>query len=144
VVIGADTIVCLGSRRLGKPADAAEARAMLRALEGREHRVLTGLAVCQAAGRSLVDCVETRVWFGVIPEADLSACLATAEPYDKAGAYAIQGWAGRYIERIEGDWHNVVGLPVRRLLELLSDFLDISARKAPYPPAEWAAKGAAK
>jgi septum formation protein len=131
IVIGADTIVCLDEKRLGKPADRAEAREMLQALESRRHVVMTGLAVCRRGRPSLQDCVETAVWFGPIPPEDLEACLDTPEPYDKAGAYAIQGWAANYVERIEGDWHNVVGLPVARLLEMLGEFIDVSGAYAP-------------
>jgi len=131
IVIGADTIVCLDDERLGKPTNREEARSMLRRLQAREHRVLTGLAVCRAGGESLVDCVATAVWLGAFPDEDLEACLNSSEPYDKAGAYAIQGWAGRYLQRIEGDWHNVVGLPVKRLIEMLSEFTDVSQAIVP-------------
>lgn len=137
IVIGADTIVCLDEKRLGKPADRAEARAMLEALESRQHTVMTGLAVCCCSGSSLSDCVETSVWFGPIPPSELEECLDTPEPYDKAGAYAIQGWAGGYIERIDGDWHNVVGLPLERLLTMLGEFIDVDG--ATVPPARWQA-----
>ena len=134
IVIGADTIVCVDDQRLGKPSGPDDARRMLRLLEGRRHDVITGLAVCRAGGESLVDCVATGVWFGRIPDDDLEACLRSPEPYDKAGAYAIQGWAGRYVERIDGDWHNVVGLPVCRLLEMLGEFIDVGRAAVPDLP----------
>ena len=121
-MLGADTIVCLDAVRLGKPANEAEARHMLEALQNRLHEVLTGVAICVAGDSTCVsDFVRTQVWFGAIPEDDLVACLKTPEPYDKAGAYGIQGWAGQYITRIEGDYNNVVGLPVARVLEMLGE-----------------------
>ena len=87
-----------------------------------------------AQGETLVDCVATGVWFDRIPDDDLETCLRTPEPYDKAGAYAIQGWAGCYVERIDGDWHNVVGLPVRRLLEMLGELMDVGRTAVPDLP----------
>jgi septum formation protein len=111
IVLGADTVVCVEGEVLGKPAGAIEAAAMLRALSGREHSVFTGIALRRGA-RLITDVSETMVWFNPISEDDISAYVATGEPMDKAGAYAIQGYASRFVRRIEGCYHNVVGLPV--------------------------------
>ncbi len=124
IVIGADTIVCLDHKRLGKPRDMTEARQMIRSLQSRRHEVLTGVAICIREEAILVsDLIQTSVWFGHIPDDDLETYLRTDEPYDKAGAYGIQGWAGTYIARIEGDYTNVVGLPVNRVLEWLAPYV---------------------
>lgn len=111
VVLSADTVVVLDDRILGKPGDAAEAAAMLRALSGRSHLVLTGVTV---AGKDGIEstCVETRVNFRDISEEEIQAYIATGEPMDKAGAYGIQGYAAMFIEGIVGDYYNVMGLPV--------------------------------
>jgi len=111
VVLGADTVVCVEGEVLGKPASAVEAAAMLRALSGRKHSVLTGISLRRGA-RIITDVSETMVWFNPISEQDIAAYVATGEPMDKAGAYAIQGYASRFVRRIEGCYHNVVGLPV--------------------------------
>ena len=111
LVIGADTIVVLGERILEKPRDAAEAHAMLRALAGRRHEVITGLALLTSAGE---DCraVRTEVEFRKLTEAEIAAYLATGEPFDKAGAYGIQGHAAHMVKEIRGSYTNVVGLPL--------------------------------
>jgi septum formation protein len=111
VVLGADTVVCLEGEVLGKPADASDAVRMLRSLSGRDHRVLTGICLRQGE-RSVVDLSETTVGFHPIEEAELQEYLATGEPMDKAGAYGIQGYASRFVRRLDGCYHNVVGLPV--------------------------------
>lgn len=123
LVLGADTIVCLDERRLGKPRGIEEARVMLHALAQRRHEVITGVALCRPGDPEpcASDCATTSVWFGAIPEADLEDYLATEDPYDKAGAYGIQGWAGRHIARIEGGYDNVVGLPVARVAAMISE-----------------------
>lgn len=119
VVVGADTVVDLDGATLGKPGDREQARAMLRALSGRTHRVHTGVCIAYAgAARSFV--CTTSVTFLPIPEAALERYLQTAEPYDKAGGYGIQGWAARWVERIDGDFFNVMGLPVSRVYAALS------------------------
>lgn len=121
VVVGADTAVVVDDVVLGKPADAAEARAMLRRLSGRPHEVMTGVAV--AAGGSLRSLVErTTVWFRDLTEAEIQWLAESREPLDKAGSYAIQGLAGRFIPRIEGSYANVVGLPVEAVSRLLDEF----------------------
>ena len=118
IVIGADTVVVIDGEILGKPRDPAEASGMLRRLSGRTHEVLTGVAVAADGGvRASVD--RTIVWFDPLTDAEIAEYVATGEPMDKAGAYAIQGWASRVIPRIEGSYSNVVGLPVPVLIGLL-------------------------
>ena len=121
LVLGADTVVVLGEEILGKPADAADACRMLRALSGRWHEVLTGVALLKADGRASVTHERTRVRFAVLTEAEINAYAATGEPLDKAGAYAIQGRAALFIEEIAGDYWNVVGLPARLVYRLWQD-----------------------
>ena len=126
VVLGADTcVVCDGADSeeiLGKPVDATDAMRMLRMLSGRTHRVLTGVAIVTRAGA--VSGVEsTEVTFSNIPDAELAAYCATSEPMDKAGAYGIQGYAARWIPRIDGDYFNVMGLPIARVVRLIEDSL---------------------
>ena len=111
VVLGADTTVTIDNQILGKPADAADAARMLRLLSGRTHRVLTGVALATASGVEVA--VEmTGVRFLPLSEEEIAAYIATGEPMDKAGAYAIQGRAARWIPRVTGDYSNVVGLPL--------------------------------
>jgi septum formation protein len=96
---------------LGKPADTADAIRMLRVLAGRDHRVLTG--ICLRRGeRTVADFAETRVWFETLTESEIAEYVHSGEPMDKAGAYAIQGYASRFITKIDGCYQNVVGLPV--------------------------------
>ncbi len=122
VVLGADTTVVCDGEILGKPVDAADAMRMLRMLAGRTHEVLTGVAVASAAG--VVSGVETTlVTFAAMPEGELAAYCATAEPMDKAGAYGIQGYAARWIPRIEGCYFNVMGLPIARVVGMVEDAL---------------------
>lgn len=122
-VIGADTVVVLAGQILEKPKDAAAAAAMLSRLSGREHRVLTGLAVCEIpGGRSQVTCTETRVRFRNLEAREIEAYLATGEPYDKAGAYGIQGKGAAFVAGITGCYFNVVGLPLSQLVTMLQDF----------------------
>lgn len=121
IIVAADTTVHLSGRILEKPADAADALRMLRALSGQTHEVLTGICL-RSEWHTLVDVESTRVHFLEIPDEELRAYAHSGEPLDKAGAYAIQGQASRFIDRIEGCYFNVVGLPVsllwRRLGEL--------------------------
>ncbi len=121
VVLGADTTVVLDGEVLSKPADLDDAERMLRALSGRAHQVHTGIVVvCGAEHRQHVE--TTTVYFAEIPEADLTHYLATGDSLDKAGAYGIQGYAARWISRIEGDFFNVMGLPIAATVGLLRDF----------------------
>ena len=121
VVLGADTEVVLDGRYLGKPADIPDALRMLRALRGRTHEVVTAVALVEApGGREETAAVVTRVTMTKATDEDLAAYVATGEPLDKAGAYAVQGLGSRLIDRIDGCYTNVVGLPVattRRLLQ---------------------------
>jgi septum formation protein len=122
IVLGADTTVVCDGQILAKPDDAADAMRMLRRLSGRTHQVLTGVAAVSRAG--LVSGVETtEVTFSEIPESELAAYCATTEPLDKAGAYGIQGYAARWIPRIDGDYFNVMGLPIARTAKLIEEAL---------------------
>ena len=120
VVLGADTTVTLDEHILGKPEDAADARRMLQLLAGRAHQVATGIAVVSAAG-SQATAEVTRVWFDPLTEQDMVSYIASGEPMDKAGAYAIQGRAACWIPRIAGCYFNVVGLPIARASALLRE-----------------------
>ena len=126
-VLGADTIVCVQDRVLGKPADAADAFAMLRLLSGRWHEVTTGICLIAPERKIVANRPEhvahetTRVQFSALSDDDIRAYIAGGEPMDKAGAYAIQGLASRWITRIEGDYGNVVGLPVALLWKMLRE-----------------------
>lgn len=121
VVIGADTVVVARGARLGKPRDPEEARAMLRRLQGRTHEVWTGLAVVRD-GEQRTGAEVTRVSFARLGEREIADYVATGEPLDKAGAYGIQGAAGMFVRAIEGDYFNVVGLPLARLRRVLAEF----------------------
>lgn len=117
-VLGADTTVVLGGDIMNKPADAADAVRMLTALSGRTHQVLTGIAVV-SAGAEAVHLETTDVTFGEASAEEIAAYVASGDPLDKAGAYGIQGYAARWIPRIEGDYFNVVGLPIAATVRLL-------------------------
>ncbi len=119
VVLGADTTVTLDDHILGKPEDAADAARMLRLLSGRTHRVITGVALASAAGVD-VAAESTTVRFLKLTDEEIAAYVATGEPMDKAGAYAIQGRAARWIPRIEGCYFNVVGLPLALVSTMLA------------------------
>jgi septum formation protein len=117
IVLGADTVVVLDDKILGKPRSTEEAHHMLQQLSGRTHSVLTGVALIRLPDGERRQFTEsTLVHFRPITDEELSSYLATEEPFDKAGSYAIQGQAGRYIPRIEGCYFNVVGLPLSRVL----------------------------
>ena len=119
-VVGADTVVVVDGKILGKPRDAEDARRMLRLLQGRWHQVLTGVAVFnENVGQPRVAHEVTEVRFAAMDEAEVGWYVTTGEPMDKAGAYAIQGLGARFIKGIKGDYSNVVGLPVRLLYELI-------------------------
>lgn len=120
VVLGADTAVVIDGGMLGKPRDDEEAAAMLRRLSARRHEVLTGISV-RLGARELARVERTGVHFTALTDADIAWYLASGEGRDKAGAYAIQGLASRFIPRIEGSYSNVVGLPVAAVVELLRD-----------------------
>jgi septum formation protein len=118
-VLGADTAVVIGDEVLGKPADAADAAVMLRRLSGVAHEVVTGVAVCWG-GDTTARVDRTVVYMAELSDADIAWYVATGEPMDKAGAYAIQGLASRFITRIEGSYGTVVGLSVASVLQLMS------------------------
>ena len=118
VVLGADTVVVVDKDILGKPADQADARRMLQMLSGREHVVMTGICL-RCDGAVVEDAESTRVRFVPLSEREIDRYVASGEPLDKAGAYAIQGLASKFIDRVEGCYFNVVGLPVARVYEVL-------------------------
>ncbi len=111
VVIAADTIVVLENQILGKPHTPQRAKAMLLALSGKEHQVITGLTVCRG-GRQIAQAVKTQLSFRPLGAAEIDAYVATGDPLDKAGAYGIQGPAAVFVSRLEGDYYNVMGLPL--------------------------------
>lgn len=118
MVLGADTTVTIDGEIFAKPLDKADAIRMLRQLSGRAHDVHTGIAIASKdAVRSAVD--TTRVWFDPMTDEDIAWYVATGEPLDRAGAYAIQGFASRFVPRIEGSYSNVVGLPVALVSSIL-------------------------
>lgn len=126
VVLGADTVVAADAELLGKPADADEAARMLRRLSGRGHEVWTGVAVVRSGApdgvaREIARACRTEVVFRRLGEEEIAAYAATAEPLDKAGGYAIQGGAAGFVERVEGDYDNVVGLPLALVQQLLME-----------------------
>lgn len=121
VVIGADTIVVIDDAILGKPRDDADAARMLRLLSGRTHTVYTGVAVMRHGGRERASAVEAvPVTVRALTDAEIADYIATREPMDKAGAYGIQGFGATIVERIEGDFFAVMGLALRRLVDLLA------------------------
>ncbi len=122
VVIGADTCVCVDGEIFGKPENSEDARRMLRALSGRSHEVYTGYCIVNCKdGVAVSKCEKTKVFFRTLSEEEISSYIATNEPMDKAGAYGIQGKGSKFIERIEGDYFNVVGLPVCALTRLMHE-----------------------
>ena len=121
IVITADTMVFLDDQRLGKPRDEAHALAMLTALQGRHHTVCTGVTVRQGQ-RLLTRSASTHVYFRAASEAELRAYIRSGEPMDKAGAYGVQGQGALLVERIDGDFFNVMGLPVLLLSQMLAEF----------------------
>ena len=120
-VLAADTSVVLGPEIMGKPSDPADAVRMLRALSGQKHEVLTGICLKRGA-RVVRDLAATAVWFAPLSEDEIGSYVESGEPMDKAGAYGIQGLASRFIERIDGSYTNVVGLPVALVYRRLREF----------------------
>jgi len=122
VIVGADTTVELDGQILGKPDDYNHAERILAKLSGRTHRVLTGLFLLRLPGNGTRAAVESSaVTFAQMSKEEIDAYVMTGEPMDKAGAYAIQGYAGRFIPKIEGDYFNIVGLPLAKLYALLQE-----------------------
>ncbi len=123
IIIAADTFGMLDGRLLGKPRDQEEARDMLKRMSGRRHRVITGFTILDTAtGKTVSKAVETRVYFRELGKEEIAAYAGTGEPLDKAGAYAIQGLGAQLVERIEGDYYNVIGLPLSALARELNKF----------------------
>lgn len=123
VVLTADTIVCLGEDVLNKPADVAEATAMLTRLQGRAHDVFTGVCLSAGDGREVIFSDQTTVHFRTLTPAEIAFYIAQHQPFDKAGAYGAQDWIGMVaITRLEGSYFNVMGLPVHRVWEELANF----------------------
>jgi septum formation protein len=124
LVLGADTVVVAGDEILGKPADAADAARMLRTLSGATHRVITGVCLVSAPDRiEAVRAETTRVTFRQLDGREIADYVASGEPFDKAGAYGIQGLASKFVTGIEGCYFNVVGLPVALVYDMLKPFL---------------------
>lgn len=120
--LGSDTVVVRDGAILGKPADALAAAAMLRSLSGRAHEVVSGYAVHdRASGRTVSGAVSTRVWFKKLTADEIAGYIASGEPFDKAGAYAIQGLGAFMVPRIEGSYPNVVGLPLCEVIAALEE-----------------------
>ncbi|HEV3278946.1 MAG TPA: Maf family protein [Terriglobia bacterium] len=120
LVLGADTTVVVDGETFAKPADAADAARMLRLLSGRAHSVLTGVCIVETLDRVAASgCERTEVWFRTLSEPEIRDYVASGEPFDKAGAYGIQGRASRFVTRIEGCYFNVMGLPVALVDRLL-------------------------
>jgi septum formation protein len=121
IVLGADTTVVIGDETAAKPIDIEDAKRMLRLLSGNWHEVLTGVSLVHN-NEVQTEIATTRVKFATMSEAEINWYAASGEPDDKAGAYAIQGLASRFVERIEGSYSNVVGLPLETVYRMLSDF----------------------
>lgn len=120
-VLGADTIVVVDDQVLEKPSDAADAMRMLRLLSGREHHVTTAVSLASPQSPAITRSATTKVFFRKIVDQEIGNYVASGEPMDKAGAYAIQGGAGAWVEKIEGDYSNVVGLPLTLVTEMLRE-----------------------
>ena len=129
VVLGADTTVVIHGEALAKPVNADDAVRMLRLLSGRTHDVLTGVCMCSGSRRSM-HVESTRVRLTQMSDAEIAWYVSTGEPFDKAGGYAVQGLASRFVEAIDGSYSNVVGLPISRVYELLKELgCDILGRR---------------
>ncbi len=117
-IIAADTIVLCEGKVMGKPEGQDEAAEMLGSLSGRMHEVVTGIALIAPPNIRIIEAESTKVYFRELGSREIQRYISTREPFDKAGAYAIQGYASAFIDRIEGDYFNVVGLPVARLFSM--------------------------
>jgi septum formation protein len=134
IVLGADTVVVVDKRILEKPAGRDDAERMLRDLSGREHTVITGIAISHS-GRVIQDEASTTVRFVSMTAAEITEYVASDEPEDKAGAYAIQGLASKFIDRIDGDYFNVVGLPIALVYKHLKTIKVALHGSGTHPPA---------
>ena len=128
LVLGADTTVVIDGVILAKPEDAEDARRMLRLLSGRLHEVLTGICL-RRGDAAICGCERTAVVFATLSEAEIAAYVASGEPMDKAGGYAIQGLASKFVEGIEGDFFNVMGLPVALVYRYLKEWAGYNTRE---------------
>ena len=127
LVISADTIVVLDNTVLGKPKDEIEARKMITSLSGRTHQVITGISLINLDNnKKIIDYVISNVKFKNLSEEDINDYIRTKESLDKAGAYGIQGYGALLVEEIQGDYFNIVGLPISRLSDLLKNHFDIN------------------
>ncbi len=132
IIVAADTVVTLNLELYGKPRTKEEARRMLRRLSGATHEVITALAILEAGKPSaLLDSETTRVTFRALSGAEIERYIATREPFDKAGAYGIQGEGGALVESIEGDYFNVVGFPCALFLQMIGQFMDVRGIRPP-------------
>ena len=123
IVLGADTVVYAGGIILGKPKNKEDAREMIKMLSGNVHSVFTGFTIVQSDGKSVTDYSETKVYVYPMTDEEIEDYISTNEPYDKAGAYGIQGIFGKYVEKIDGDYNNVVGLPVSKIIYTLKEIM---------------------
>ncbi len=121
LVLGADTTVVIDDQILGQPIDAADARRMLDLLNAKWHEVLTGVALVRVGGEARIGYETTRVRFAEMSDEEIDWYIGTGEPFGKAGAYGIQGKASLFVEKIEGDYFNIMGLPIRLVYELAAD-----------------------
>lgn len=120
IIIAADTIVVINKKRLGKPESPESAAAMLKRLSGRCHTVMTGVAVCDTlTKKKITKVVKTKVWFRRLEDKEIADYVRSGEPIDKAGGYGIQGKASVFVKKIEGDYFNIVGLPLNTLYKIL-------------------------
>ena len=127
LVIGADTIVVINDTNLGKPKDDIEAFSMLKLLSGKTHYVITGFALINLSlDKKIIDCQVSQVTFKELSEQCIKDYLQTKESLDKAGAYGIQGYGGLLVENIQGDYFNIVGLPISKISDCLKDHFDIN------------------
>lgn len=123
IIIAADTFIVFRGKRIGKPCSAKDARTILTLLNGKSHSVITGYTIFDTGtGKKISRSVETKVWFKKMTAREINAYVSTGESFDKAGAYAIQGRGAVFIKKIEGDFFNVVGLPLSSLTESLREF----------------------
>jgi septum formation protein len=132
IIIAADTIVALEETVFGKPKDSADAVRMLSALSGKTHKVISGLAVREVGKATEIDAVETLVTIRQMREDEIEAYVKSGESMDKAGAYAIQGLGGSMVERVDGDFYNVVGLPVARMLDMLEPHTEVTSYREEF------------
>lgn len=120
IVIGCDTIVVYDGKKFGKPKDEAEAGNMLRQLQGRSQQIITGLCVL-GGPEPIQETTVAEVRLAPMSEQEIAEYVATGEPMGKAGAYAVQGIGGRYVEAVQGDWYSIIGLPLHRVYAILRD-----------------------